>query len=154
MKFDRKRGSFTVDTPRTCGGFAPSGTIKAGVLTAVLEDASATVWASSLDGRPVSGSRRILLAHLTDLQGDGASFAGPERSVMLKFGKGALVRNGAARISIALSNPSADVVYGLDTSGSRLGTVPASVQGGNLTFAASVESAHGTRMLYEIVRND
>ena len=154
VKFDRKRGSFTVDTPRTCGGFAPSGTIKAGVLTAVLEDASATVWASSLDGRPVSGSRRILLAHLTDLQGEGASFTDSKRAVMLNFGKGALVRNGAARISIALSNPSAYVVYGLDTSGSRLGTVPASVPGGNLTFAASVESAHGARMLYEIVRND
>ena len=154
LGFDREKGAFTIDTSRTCGGFAPEGTIAAGPLSATLGGTAATVWASSLDGAPVATSRRILLTHLTDVQGEGAKFADPEKTILLKFGKGSLVRNGTAQIALALAEPSAYTVYELETSGKRLGTVPAEVNGGKLAFTASVDGPNGARMLYEIVRRD
>ncbi|MBQ6339177.1 MAG: hypothetical protein IJI36_08540, partial [Kiritimatiellae bacterium] len=154
LGFDREKGAFTIDTPRTCGGFAPEGTIIAGPLVASLGGTAATVWASSLDGAPVASSRRILLTHLTDVQGEGAKFADPEKTILLRFGKGSLVRNGTARIARALADPAAYAVYELETSGKRLGTVSAEAKDGKLTFTAAVDGPHGARMLYEIARKD
>ena len=152
LGFDREKGAFTIDTSRTCGGFAPEGTIAAGPLVATLGGAAATVWASSLDGTPVASSRRILLTHLTDVQGEGAKFADPEKTILLRFGKGSLVRNGTAQISLALAEPFAYEVYELETSGKRLGSVPAESRDGKLCFTAAVDGPYGARMLYEIVR--
>ena len=151
LSLDRAKGAFTIDTPRTCGGFAPSGTIAAGPLTATLGGAAATVWASSLDGAPISASHRILLSHLTDVQGEGAKFADPERTILLAYGKGSLVRNGTAKVALALAEPGEYAVYELETSGRRMGMVPSEVVDGKLSFTASVDGPHGARMLYEIV---
>ena len=154
LGFDRVRGSFTIDTPRTCGGFAPDGAFRAGAISVTLGGAAATVWASSLDGAPVAASRRILVTHLTDVQGEGAKYADPEKTTLLAFGKGSLVRNGTARIALALAEPGSYTVYELDTSGKRLGTIPAEVRDGKLCFTAAVDGPHGARMLYEVVRRD
>ena len=152
LGFDRVRGSFTIDTPRTCGGFAPDGAFSAGAISVTLGGAAATVWASSLDGAPVSASRRILVTHLTDVQGEGSKFADPEKTIILRFGRGSLVRNGTAQVKLALAEPAAYTVYELETSGKRLGTVPAEVKDGKLCFTAAVDGPHGARMLYEVVR--
>ena len=152
LGFDRVRGSFTIDTPRTCGGFAPDGAFSAGAISVTLGGAAATVWASSLDGAPVAASRRILVTHLTDVQGEGTKFADPEKTIRLKFGRGSLVRNGTAQVALALADPTAYTVYELETSGKRLGTVPAEVKDGKLCFTAAVDGPHGARMLYEVTR--
>jgi len=152
LVFDRVRGSFTIDTPRTCGGFAPDGAFSAGAISVTLGGAAATVWASSLDGAPVAASRRILVTHLTDVQGEGTKFADQEKTILLKFGRGSLVRNGTAQVALALAEPAAYTVYELETSGKRLGTVPAEVKDGKLCFTAAVDGPHGARMLYEVVK--
>jgi len=153
VRLDREKGTFTIDTPRTCGGFVPDGGIvEAGALRVEIPSSSATVWVSSLDGAPVPSARCILLTHLTDVQGEGATFADSERKVLLKYGRGALVRNGTAHIFLSLADPAAYVVYELETSGRRLGTVHAEVRDGKLAFTASVDGPNGARMLYEIVR--
>ncbi len=121
-------------------------------MTATLGGAAATVWATSLDEAPVSSSRRILITHITDVQGSGTKFAGTDRKILLKFGRGSLVRNGTARISLALSNPESFRVYELETSGRRLGTLPSEVRSGRLEFTASVPGPHGARILYEITQ--
>ena len=105
----------------------------------------------------ISASRRILLTHLTDVQGEGTKFADPEKTILLRWGKrgkSPLVRNGTAQIALALAEPGAYAVYELETSGRRLGTVPAEVKGGNLCFTAAVDGPHGARMLYEVTRLD
>ena len=118
------------------------------------------VWAAVMGGAsavcadaPVATSRRILLSHLTDVQGDGAKFADSERTILLGYGKGALVRNGTAKIELALAASGEYVVYELETSGRRMGTVPSEVVDGKLSFTASVDGPHGARMLYEIVQS-
>ena len=151
VAFDRERGSFIINTPRTCGGFAMEGVIAAGAIAATLGGSHATVWASSLDGKPVVSSRRILITHLTDVQGEGTTFADQERTTLLKYGKGVLVRNGTAQISLSLEDPAAYEVYELDMGGKRLGRIASEVRDGKLWFSASVDGPYGARILYECV---
>ena len=151
LKIDRTRGSFTIDTPRTAGGFAPEGTVGAGVLEATVSGAPATVCVHSLDGEPLARSRRMLLTHLTDVQGDGVRFADESMTVLLAWGSRPLAQNGSAEISLALDSPDRCEVWELATSGARLRRIESRVAGGRLRFTATVAGPDGARMLYEIL---
>lgn len=152
LRLDRVRGSFTIDTPCTCGGFAPEGEFVAGPLAATLRDASATVWASSLDGRPLASSNRMLLTHLTDVQGEGTTFADDKMQKVLKWGVRPLVRNGAADIELALLDAHGYTMYELDTAGRRKREIPAAVKNAKLCFSVSTAGPDGGRFCYEILR--
>ena len=153
---DRRAGSVRVATPRTCGVFAEGGAHEAGALLVeclCVENNPATVFATSLDGVPLETSSRILITHLTDAQAEGNVFADRARSILLKWGKGrTLVRNGAARVSLAMDHPESCEVWGLATDGARMERVPAVAENGRLSFTAEVDSGRGARMFYEIAR--
>ena len=152
---DRARGTFTIDTPRTSGGFAPEGSLACGAVSFTVHGAPATVWASSVDVEPmpIRRARRILVSHLTDVQASGNVYDDASRQVLLKWGRTPpIVRVGSADISIALDEPSRYAVYALDTTGARIAPVPCRVEGGKLAFTASVRGPEGARMLYEVVR--
>ena len=111
---DSVRGAFIVDTPRTAGGFAPSGALDAGPLRfeiagrdgpALQDSAVATaVWASSLDGKPLAESSRILVSHVTDSKNTGARFDDPACRIWLDYGTTpALMRRGRAAIELKLA---------------------------------------------------
>ena len=121
-------------------------------MAANIDGAPATVWASSLDKEPLAKSGRILLTHLTDVQGEGTTFLDEKRTTLLKFGSSALARNGTAHVALSLADPGVYAVYGLDTSGHRAETIPTRIVDGRLEFTASVEGHEGARMIYEIVR--
>ena len=150
LKMDRERGSFAIDTPRTVGGFTPEGTIEAGVLRATVAGAPATVCVHSLDGEPVAKSRRMLLTHLTDVQGDGERFADESMTVLLKWGSRPLAQNGSAEISLALDSPAKYEVWELAANGARLRRIASDVADGRLRFTATVAGPDWARMLYEI----
>jgi hypothetical protein len=153
LVIDQDRGSFTVDTARTVGGFAESGRIEAGPFAAEITGAAATVWVSALDREPVASSRRLLLTHLTDVQNTGVRYAERARQTLLSWGKlPYLMRVGEAHVTLALNDPGAYTVYALATNGRRLQKVDAKAEGGKLVFTAAVASQNGARMLYEIVR--
>ena len=150
---DRARGSFAINTPRTAGGFAPSGSLAAGAVRFDVGEVAATVWASSLDGRPIVQSRRMLVTHLTDVQADGNVYADKAKTVLLKWGSyPPIARNGKARIELALDDPAGYAVWGLETSGRRLERIPCEVNGGKLCFTANVAARGGARLLYEVVK--
>ena len=131
---DSVRGAFIVDTPRTAGGFAPSGSLDCGALCfeiagrdgPALQDSSPStnnsslvtrhsslpggttvptaVWASSLDGKPLAESSRILVSHVTDSKNTGARFDDPACRIWLDYGTTpALMRRGRARIELELA---------------------------------------------------
>jgi hypothetical protein len=202
LTLDKERGSMTLVTPRTCGGFAESGRIDAGSLSFQLVESQkvrksesqetprpsdlqtfrpltngcwrvtpATIWASSLDGEPLERSSRILLTHLTDVQGEGARYADESRKVILKWGMTPLIEVGAADVELSLDEAAANhsslvtrhssldgetasgfTVYALDTAGNRTGTIPAVFDGGTLRFRVSTAGPDGGRIYYEIVR--
>jgi len=150
LKMDRARGSFTIDTPRTVGGFAPEGAIKAGNLEATIAGAPATICVHSLDGEALSKSRRMLLTHLTDVQGEGERFTDESMTVLLKWGTRPLAQNGSAEISLALDSPDKYEVWELAANGARLRKIDSNVADGCLRFTATVSGPDGARMLYEI----
>ena len=150
LKIDRARGSFTIDTPRTVGGFAPEGTVRAGNLEATIAGAPATVCVHSLDGETLPKSRRMLLTHLTDVQGEGERFADESMAVLLKWGMRPLAQNGSAEISLSLDSPDKYEVWELAANGARLRMISSDAADGRLRFTATVSGPDGARMLYEI----
>ena len=152
LVLDRVRGAVVIDTPRTCGGFAPAGRIDAGLLCAKIEDAPATVWVNSLDGASIARSKRLLLTHITDVQGEGTKFTDDQMRTTLKWGHRPLVKNGKAKITLALDDPDAFAVYGIATNGKRTGKVESFSRDGRLCFIADVATPEGARILYEILR--
>ncbi len=131
-----------------------------------------TLWASSLDGEPLERSSRILLTHLTDVQGEGSRYADDQRKILLKWGKMPLIEVGAADVSLRLDGAAAThsslvtrhsslngdatssgiTVYSLDTAGNRIAEVPAQLENGVLRFRVCTAGPSGGRIYYEIVR--
>ena len=177
VKIDPERGSFLIDTPRTCGVFAENGAHAAGVLKVSIPAAwmsngagagrenqppatPTTLWASSLDDLPLAQSRRILVTHLTDLQNTGERYADEAMTVLLDFGSlPCLVRAGEAEVELRLApdgGPASGsfAVHAIDTAGRRRAEIPATWDpaAGILRFTASVRQPFGACMHYEIVR--
>ena len=175
VSIDPATGTFLIDTPRTCGGFAESGAHTAGPLRFELQVPSqgvrgaashpvvvpATIWVSSLDGAPIASSSHLLLTHLTDVQNNGIEYADPDLTILLKWGwLPHLMRNGAAQIELALgggsgAEPPSFAVFRLSPAGRRVGEVPAAYDPatGRLSFTARTDCDPSTATyLYEIVR--
>ena len=153
-KIDREKKTMTVDTPRTQGGFARAGgEFGTSGLTVRLADANAAVWATSVDGKPLAESSRILVTHLTDVQNTGTRWKEAERRTVLKRGKSPLLaRSGTAEVKLTAASGEWKA-YALDTDGTRRGEVPVSYADGRIGFTASTarDPANAT-ILYELVR--
>ena len=155
-------GSFVVRSARTEGVFRESGTGRADALTATISGGQAFVWATSLDGKPLAQAGRILLAHLTDVQGRGMVYADETMSALLEWGdrssdptkeNGYIVRDGTATVRLALEQPEAYQVRALATDGTSLDEVLTRVQGGQLVFDVAVRGPSGKgRLYYEVYR--
>jgi hypothetical protein len=144
--------TMVLDTPRTAGGYAPSGiTITTASFAATPRDADATVWISSLDDQPIATSHRLLLTHLTDLQNTGARFGESERRTLLAWGHlPHLVRSGRAEVIIRVAAPARFHVWALSTSGRRVAELPVAVRDGGLAVTLDVRGAEGARLMYEV----
>ena len=153
LRLDAKGGRLLLETTRTCGGFAKSGTFTAGRLTADVGTTRATVWASSLDGAPLETSKRMLVTHLTDVQNSGAKFADDAMRVLLNWGGlPHLMRKGKASIALRVGE-GPFTVYALESDGTRRAEVPATWREGTLSFVADVSrDPSQATYLYEIVR--
>lgn len=142
---DESDGSLRFASPRTCGGFAERKGFVAGPLTVSGVDVPSTIWVSTLDGKSIAESKRMLLVHLTDAQGSGAEYAAADRRVLLKWGEGCLIENGSAHIALSAGAPFK--IYRLDSTGRRQGEVPPEFCDGVLSF--DVSTANGC-IYYEL----
>ncbi len=148
---DASRGTMTVATPRTCAVFTTGGRLEAGPLAVASTDVPACVWASSLDGEPLEKSRRILVAHVCDVQGEGIVYADTSRRKVLKWGTNRmLMEAGLAAISLARTGESL-TVWALDTTGRRQRRMSASESNGALRFISDVAAnPDSATFLYEL----
>lgn len=153
LSVDGETGTFAVNTARTSGGFTEDGRLMAGAVAALCDKGPTAVWATSLDGKPLAESRRILVAHLTDVANIGDTYEDESRQVLLRWGKPPhVVRAGVARLALALGEGEFRT-YALDTSGARVREVPCKIAKGRLRFRADVAADPGSAtFLYEIVR--
>ena len=185
-------GSMLLDTPLTAGGFAESGAHVAGpvkfellssntearrnggdnlvsvppssVLSGSNAATPATVWASSLDGKPIASSSHLLLTHLTDVQNSRMEYADADLKILINWGGlPHIMRNGAAEIELTIdggagAEPPSFAVWRLSSGGKRLGEVPftLAVSGeaqNTLSFTARTDyDPTSATYLYEIVR--
>lgn len=157
IAIDGQNDLLVIDTPRTAGGYAPAGktiAVHGGGLQITIGDSDATAWISSLDGKPIPQSGRLLLSHLTDLQNSGIRYGEKSRQTLLAWGQlPHLVRNGKAKVTLKHSSAATLKVWALSTGGRRLAQLPATHDGAALVFTANVAAfapEHGAVVLYEI----
>lgn len=153
VELDTSNGSFVIKSSRTCGGFAEAGSVDAGTLSFTLHESAATVWVSSLDGRGIESSKRLLLTHLTDVQNTGIRYGEMARRTLMAWGgMPHLVRNGRADVGLKVGGGSGYRVYRISTGGQRLGEVDSSYSNGVLSFTAAVDMVEGeATIMYEVV---
>ena len=136
---DAQSGTFTIASERTCGGFADSGTFTAGPFAADIGTVPATVWASSLDGKPLAESAKILVTHLTDVQNTDIKYADQDLRVLLDWGHlPHIMRNGKADISLTFAGKGDFTVYALAANGEKKEKIDARLDGSTLRFTADV----------------
>ncbi|HPA17360.1 MAG TPA: cellulase family glycosylhydrolase [Verrucomicrobiae bacterium] len=157
ITIDGQNDVLTIDTPRTAGGYAPTGkTISSlgGALQITIGGSDATVWINSLDGKPIRESARLLLSHLTDLQNSGIRYGEKSRQTLLAWGAlPHLIRNGNAAVTLKHTSSANLKVWALSNGGRRLAEIPTTLDGATLAFTADVAALapkHGAIMLYEI----
>lgn len=153
VRIDPDSGGFAVSSLRTSGGLSSGGRIRTKFLAANVDTGDAVIWASSLDGKPLSDSARILVSHLTEEENDGAVFADAERRLVLNHGRRvrALVRAGRARVALRCAD-ACWKVYALATDGSRRHEIPCEFKNGRLCFTADVAAdPKNATFLYEVV---
>lgn len=154
VQVDGKSGKFSINTPRTAGVFSEGGTADAGLLSVDIMQAPATVWVSSLDGKPCSKSDRMLLTHLTDVQNTNIKYGEYARRTLLDWGGiPHLAQRGIARVELAVENPDEMSVYALDTAGRRTKKLECDTAAGRLIFTADTAAVPGDATLsYGLIR--
>jgi hypothetical protein len=155
IRLETKTGVLSVNTDRTAGLAGPEGTTKKlGPLTVSLTQSWGTVFAVSLDRKPLETSGRVLLAHLTDLKNTGMKFRGQDMQVLEEKGSlPYLVKAGTAQIKFKKSSSGTVKVYRLDTTGKRVAEVPHKFKGGVLDFTVSTATAPDATLYYEIIQS-
>ena len=154
FRTDADSKTVAVDTERTAGGCAlVGGRINTAAMDFILEGSPACVWVTALDGMAIVRSKRLLLAHATDVLGDGSTFRDSTRRHLIAWGGSPLVQAGTADVTIRFADPAKYAVYRLDTAGRRLGRVSSRASDGGLSFRADVAAdPEFATIFYEIAR--
>lgn len=153
VTMNRASNTYTVETPRTVGGFAPAGgSITTKTATIAVAGADATVLLSSIDAQPIATSHRLLVFHLTEVQNSGATFADQACSVITQWGHlPYLVREGQATVRVRVAHPERAHVWGIAPDGTRLAPIAATSENGTLVIPLDVNANGNARFYYEIV---
>ena len=143
-------GSIRIVTPRTLGGVCPEGdAISCGPLRIMAEGTEAMVYVSSLDGKPVTESGRLLVAHVTDIQNTGIRYGSSDRRLVEAWGTlPHLVKRGAANVTLNRKLTGKVEAWRLDTSGKRVSPLAATLKGTELALPLSTVGSDGKATIY------
>ena len=156
VRVNRREGWFKVDTPRTTGGFVEyPGAVETAQLSADVSASNTSVWASSLDLKPLAESRRILFTLVSDVQNPGIEYEDEKMQVLIRWGRqdiGRIARRAVAKASLKVA-PGAWKVHALNPDGSRKREIAAQYADGTLRFTADIAGdPHEAEFYYELVR--
>lgn len=131
LQLDSEAGRFSVDTPRTVALLATAAPDAVGLMSLRRLSVPALVAASSMDGRTLAQSRRILLFVITDATNTGIEFQDEARTRLRKLGTlPALVQPVQLTLRLALAGaPGAMRLHALSQSGRRLQALPVRMNG-------------------------
>ena len=131
---DPQKKTLRVVTPRT-EALTGSGTLKGKILQIRKAAVPQTVALISLDNRPLSESRKVLLLHLVEMANTDQTFRNARRNVLESYGKAPLLLR-RCRTEVSLRIPEKRRVETLDFSGRRTGEVSVRRSDGALHFTA------------------
>ena len=152
ISIDHNKGSLAVNTPRTAGVCSTKNAdLSAGPLAVTGATTFCAVSASSMDGRTLEKSGRVLVMFLTDVVNTEAEFTGKDRKWLASWGKlPYLVKTGSANISLASEVPGM-TLWAVAPDGTRLGKIPTEYRGGAYRFALTIKCGDpAATMIYEL----
>lgn len=155
IEIDGANGTFKVVTPRTEAFVAlKEGKLSGDAVAVDNKQGFASVSVSSLDGKPLAESKRLLVLHLTNTLNTMTKFRDSSMTVLENYGKlPRLARRGVAEIGVKMTPGAAPKVYGVDLGGKRLGEVEAKFStDGTLSFTVDTFTFPRPCFVYEIVR--
>ena len=152
IAINTQKGCLRVMSPKTECIVAPAGIdLTAGGLSIANSDTFSSVSASSMDGKPVADSSRVLIFHLTNVYNTDTAFSNDKMNMLYKMGKlPYLAKTGSVDVTLKNSNPGLKL-YAVASDGKRIGVVPATYADGAYRFKAAITSGdqHAT-MIYEL----
>lgn len=150
-RFNFNEGTIAVNTASTKGWvIKTNGTFMVPGIRADVDAKECSLTFSSLDGKPVAESTRVLIMFPTDALNKNMKFESDERTTLITWGEvPTLLRVGKA--AIALKNPNAMKLYALATSGRRIEEVPVKRANGEISFTLMHASKDGGVFNWELV---
>jgi hypothetical protein len=151
LELNQPEGTFNVITERSEGAVLPAGkTLTGKVLKITGNTAYAAFFAAALDGNTLSGSNRILLLHLTDIQNSKAKFSSAAMTLWIERGSlPHLLRKGEAKISLK-GNFADHKLYAVNLAGKRLAEVPLVKTADGVCFKADTHMLKNGVVAYEL----
>ncbi|HCG28134.1 MAG TPA: hypothetical protein DE060_19525 [Lentisphaeria bacterium] len=111
---------------------------------------NAVFYIGSLDNKPLTESKRMMLIHLTDIKNEGIVFSDSTMTVIKDWGSSKLLlRKNIAEIGLAASGDYQ--LFACAANGKHLAEIPLKRNGNEQVFKAD-NSVSGGVMLYELVR--
>jgi len=158
ISLDAKRACWKAITPNSETFLLNEGQKLAGDFASAKSQLSAaSVFISSVDGKPLNKSKRILIFHLTDVKNTRQKFGDDSLSLLLSQGFAptpdtpTLVRAG--KVQITVNSPLEGYkLYALDTDGSRLFEAPVRGLGRVSVLNLSIHNKQGSVLAYELVK--
>lgn len=142
-----------VVTPRTEAVAAPAGMLHGlGLFTLATSTEDCCAALTSVDGKPLAESRRMVFLWITRESNTGMITSGDGKTLVKKGGYPALWKLGKVAFKAKVSDPGAFKMYLLDYSGARLEGVPVSVCDGELVCSLdTAKLAHSPTPFFELV---
>ncbi|MPM68692.1 hypothetical protein SDC9_115626 [bioreactor metagenome] len=152
LELNKKQWTFRSITARSESFLLPAGKRGNGKFASIVNRKNqAAFLVASLEEKPLTESRRILILHLTDAKSDGAVFRDPEMAILEHSGSPRLlVLRGEAELT--LNSTTAGTLYACDISGRRLFQVPSQTRDSDTLYPLKTDSNQGPVLVYELIR--
>jgi len=155
LEVDGTEGYLKIATPRTDAIVTvKDAKLSSGLLSADNKKGFASISASSLDGKDLAVSKRLLVLHLTNSFNTMTKFRDKSLTILENYGKlPHLAHRGIADLTLKLAPGSEPKVYAIDLGGKRLGEVKSAFSSvGELAFTVDTFTFKTPCFAYEIVR--
>ena len=147
---------FKVVTDRTEGFFFKNKGSAAGNILSATSDSEVMIAATSLDGKNLADSERVLLVHVTDMDNENTVYTNDSRTTIVKSVHTQrpvqiLFRAATAKIEFK-TNLNKPKCYALDCSGKRMGEIPYEQSSGRIQLNANTSYGGTACFAYELTK--